>query len=72
MCSECHAIDKVQRFSPNSAAPRFDTIASIPGMTGTRLSVVLRTPHRTMPNIMLNADELTDIIAYFLSLKPAD
>ena len=68
-CSECHAIEKAQARSPNAAAPRFESIANIPGMTAIALSVALQTSHRTMPNVILNADELSDIIAYILSLK---
>ena len=55
--------------SPNANAPRFQAIASIPGMTATALSAALNTPHRVMPNIMLATDEQADIIAYILSLK---
>ena len=57
------------RDSPNANAPRFQAIASIPGMTATALSAALNTSHRAMPNIMLPADEQADIIAYILSLK---
>ena len=72
VCSECHAIDRTQARSPNAAAPRFETIANIPGMTAMALSVALQTPHRTMPNVMLNADELGNIVAYILSLQGAN
>jgi cytochrome c len=44
-------------------------MASAPGMTAIALSAALSTSHRTMPNIMLEPDERTDIIAYILSLK---
>jgi mono/diheme cytochrome c family protein len=63
LCAECHAVQ------PNANAPRFQAIASIPGMTATALSAALNTSHRAMPNIMLPADEQADIIAYILSLK---
>src|SRR5262249_50251865 len=69
ICSECHAIERTQPLSPNSAAPRFETIANVSGMTGAALSSALQTPHRSMPNVMLNADELSKIVAYILSLK---
>jgi len=38
-------------------------------MTGTALYIALQTPHKTMPNLMLEADELRDISAYILSLQ---
>ena len=72
ICSECHAIEKAQTRSPKTAAPRFETIANVPGMTATALSAALQSSHQTMPNVMLDANELGDIIAYFLSLQRAN
>ena len=69
LCAECHAVQKEDSRSPNATAPRFQAIASIPGMTATALSAALNTSHRVMPNIVLAADEQADIIAYILSLK---
>jgi len=69
LCAECHAVQKEHSRSPNANAPRFQAIASIPGMTATALSAALNTSHRAMPNILLAADEQADIIAYILSLK---
>src|SRR5262249_11782503 len=69
LCAECHAIQKEYSRSPNANVPRFQAVASIPGMTATALSAALNTSHRAMPNIMLPADEQADIIAYILSLK---
>ena len=69
LCAECHAIQKEYSRSANANAPRFQAIASIPGMTATALSAAFNTSHRAMPNIILAADEQADIIAYILSLK---
>jgi mono/diheme cytochrome c family protein len=69
LCAECHAVQKEQARSPNDNAPPFQVIASVPGMTATALSATLNTPHRTMPNIVLAAEEQADLIAYILSLK---
>ena len=69
LCAECHAVQKEYPRSPNANAPRFQAIASIPGMIATALSAALNTSHRAMPNILLAADEQADIIAYILSLK---
>jgi mono/diheme cytochrome c family protein len=69
VCSECHTIDRSQTPSPNPASPRFEVIAKTPGMTAAALSVALLTPHRTMPNILLNPEELRNIVAYVLSLQ---
>ena len=69
LCAQCHAVQKGQTRSPNGNAPRFQTIAAVPGMTAIALSAALNTSHRSMPNIMLERDEQADIIAYILSLK---
>jgi cytochrome c len=72
ICSECHALESKSVPSPNSAAPRFETIANVPGMTAIVLSVALQRSHKTMPNIILNSDELRDIVSYILSLQRAN
>jgi mono/diheme cytochrome c family protein len=69
LCAECHAIEKQYTRSPNAHAPRFQAVASTPGMTAMALSAALNTSHHSMPNILLAADEQADIIAYILSLK---
>ena len=69
LCAECHAVQKEFARSPNANAPRFEAIASTPGMTAIALSAALNTSHHSMPNILLGADEQADIIAYILSLK---
>ncbi len=69
LCAGCHAVEAWQDRSPNENAPRFAVVASVPGMTAIALTAMLNTSHRTMPNIMLTADEQADIIAYILSLK---
>ena len=69
VCSTCHAIDKQQARSPNAAAPRFEAIANVPGMTSIALPVALQTSHRSMPNLVLETQERQNVIAYILSLK---
>jgi mono/diheme cytochrome c family protein len=69
ICIECHAVDKQQARSPNPDAPRFATIAASPGMTSIALSAALNTSHQSMPNVLLEADEQADIIAYILTLR---
>ncbi len=69
VCASCHAVERGQAFSPNPRAPAFDRIARTPGMTGMALHVFLRTPHRAMPNLILEADDIRDVVAYILSLK---
>jgi mono/diheme cytochrome c family protein len=69
VCASCHGIGGGDLSSPEPSAPTFDTIAKTRGMGATALAVALRTPHATMPNLVLSDDELEDIIAYILSLK---
>lgn len=58
--------------SPNALAPSFTKIANVPGMTTTALVVVLSNPHRNMPDIVLERDELRDVAAYILTLGDTD
>jgi mono/diheme cytochrome c family protein len=69
LCSECHAVRRNELQSPNENSPSFQTIALVPGMTAVALAAALNSSHRTMPNIILKADEQADIIAYILNLK---
>lgn len=69
LCSECHAVEKATARSPNPASPPFELIANTPGMTAMALSAALQSPHRTMPNVMLDANQLSSIVAYILSLR---
>jgi mono/diheme cytochrome c family protein len=68
-CAECHAVGKRDVGSPNSEAPSFTAVASTPGMTAMALNVFFQTPHRAMPNLILESDQKNDIIAYIMSIK---
>jgi mono/diheme cytochrome c family protein len=68
VCAKCHAIDRTG-ISPEPTAPPFKDVANTPGMTATALAISLTTAHRTMPNIVLDRQELDNIIAYITSLK---
>jgi mono/diheme cytochrome c family protein len=67
-CAQCHGIDR-NSYSSNLAAPAFDDIANIPGMTSRALTVALRTSHRSMPNLVVKGRDAEDLVAYILSLK---
>jgi len=69
VCAACHAVLKGEVNSPHRQAPPFERIAQVPGMTTTALTVALRTSHETMPNIMLESQDLRDITAYITSLQ---
>ena len=68
-CASCHAVLRVEDRSPNPNAPSFSHIANVPGMSAMALHVALQSPHKTMPNLMFEPDELRNLIAYILTLK---
>ena len=55
--------------SPNLDAPTFEHIANTPGMSSAALTAALRTSHETMPNVIIRGSDLTDVIAYVMSLR---
>jgi mono/diheme cytochrome c family protein len=65
-CSKCHAIGDTE-ISPEPKAPRFKDIAN--KRSAAVLDVWLRRPHLYMPNIVVEADQIDNVIAYILSLK---
>jgi mono/diheme cytochrome c family protein len=69
VCAVCHAVRKDQIMSPNADAPTFAELAKLRGMSARALAVALRTSHRTMPNLVLEDDEVRDVSVYILSLK---
>jgi mono/diheme cytochrome c family protein len=68
ICVACHGVHK-NELSNNPQAPPFSVIAATRGMSAMALNVALLSPHRSMPNIMLDAQERADIVAYILALK---
>ena len=69
VCAECHAVREGQDRSPNPKAPSFAHVAIDPSMTSLALHVWFQTPHPTMPDFVLKADEMDDLAAYIQSLK---
>jgi cytochrome c len=67
-CAKCHAIAD-EDASPEHTAPRFKDVANTSGMTATALTVWLQTSHPTMPNIILEPNDMSNVVAYILSLK---
>jgi mono/diheme cytochrome c family protein len=70
VCSGCHGISAEE--SPVPKATRFREVADRPGMTGTALRVWMETYHPTMPNIVVDKQDMLNVIAYILSLKGRD
>jgi cytochrome c len=65
VCANCHAISNYT--SPVAEAPAFDQIANT--MSAEAILTWMQTKHPKMPNITLEREDLTDVIAYILSLK---
>lgn len=70
VCSGCHGISAEP--SPLPQATRFREVADRPGITGTALAVWLQTSHPTMPNIVVEKQDMLNVIAYILDLKGRD
>jgi mono/diheme cytochrome c family protein len=68
-CVDCHAVRRDQSESPNLNAIPFEAIAHFPGLAAPSLFELLRTSHKTMPNIVIETNDLHDVVAYILSLK---
>jgi mono/diheme cytochrome c family protein len=68
-CASCHSIEADGDTSPVDEATPLQAIADTGGMTRTALYVFFRTPHSTMPNLIVRGDDVDNIIAYILSLK---
>jgi len=69
ICASCHAVSPEQRMSPILEAPRFEDVANTSGMTAMALFACMTTSHPTMPNIILEPEDLRNVVAYILSLQ---
>jgi mono/diheme cytochrome c family protein len=69
VCAACHAVLANEQTSPLPQAPSFQSVADTPGMTELALTVWLQSSHPTMPNIILEQDDLRNVVAYIRSLK---
>jgi len=77
MCAECHDVAPMEGVLPQPAplpfeggdALPFSEIANTPGVTAMALFAWMQSTHPTMPNIILEEDELRNVVAYILSLK---
>ena len=67
-CIACHGVHRGEN-STNPLAPPFAAIAAVNGISAMALNVALLSPHRVMPNMMLDPQERANVIAYILSLK---
>lgn len=68
-CAQCHAVLREERVSPRFNIASFGRIANTPGMTAQALSIWMTTSHPTMPNLILEAEDRQNVVAYIVSLK---
>jgi len=78
ICSACHVVASDQEFPPilNKPAPSFKDIANRPGTTAESLQRFIASTHwdvdtipMTMPNPMLDKEQITAVSRYILSLR---
>ena len=69
VCAQCHNVSRSDTVSPDSRAPTFKQVANTPGMSVTALTVWSRSMHPTMPNLVIQPNDLDDLIAYIVSLR---
>lgn len=69
ICAQCHTVGKGKYGMSLEGAPAFQEVAEDPAATALSLRVFLRTPHEGMPDLILNAEETDDVIAYILGMK---
>jgi mono/diheme cytochrome c family protein len=76
-CVECHDIMPMEGVSPEPntlpfedlEAKPFEEIANTTGVTAMALTAWMQSTHPTMPNLILEDDDLRNVVAYILSLK---
>jgi mono/diheme cytochrome c family protein len=68
-CAACHNVSESSAPSPNSKAPPFKLVANLPGASLAGLTEWSRTPHSSMPNLIVEPNDIDDVIAYILTLK---
>ena len=70
LCASCHAVDLAGTASARADIPSFSAIARSPRATAERLAGAIIIPHPMMPGVPLTRNEIRDLIAFILSLKP--
>jgi mono/diheme cytochrome c family protein len=69
-CGKCHAIGANESDPRIDVVPSFASIARMRSTTATSLNAFLSTPHPPMPDFTLTRQEIADVSAYILSLRP--
>jgi mono/diheme cytochrome c family protein len=68
-CASCHAVAAGAQTSPNPAAPAFQALADRADMSRVGLAALLRTPHRSMPDLIVAPADADALYAYLESIR---
>jgi mono/diheme cytochrome c family protein len=68
-CSECHAVEPPWDSGPFEEVPPFREIANTPGISELALISFFQTPHPTMPDFQVPSADVSDLVAYFATLR---
>jgi mono/diheme cytochrome c family protein len=69
VCSNCHVVE-ADPAKGSDQAPSFRSIAARPATTDETLHAFLLHPHGNMPPLTLSNEQIADLSAYILSLRP--
>lgn len=67
VCAACHEVERYWEFA-DLTAPPFTMVANSEH-TRFSLRVFLRSPHATMPNLVLTATQIEDVAAYIWTMR---
>lgn len=68
-CASCHAVEAGVNWSPDLAAPAFESIANTRGMNARSVNVWLGSDHPSMPQLIVAPEDGDDLWAYMLTLR---
>lgn len=71
VCTACHIVSPNSARTVNPDVPTFAAIARKKDVTAEYLAGRIIVPHPAMPRTHLTIAEIRDVVAYILSLKPA-
>ncbi len=73
LCASCHGVAApAANSTTNPDVMSFPALAKRPGLSAEYLAGRIIIPHPAMPDTSLKVLEIRDVIAYILSLKPAN
>lgn len=70
LCTNCHIVAPDAAGASGQQAPSFALIARKPGQTAEQVAGAIIIPHPDMPAVSLTMQEIRDVVAYIMSLKP--